>query len=224
MLNRLIERVPTAFGVILVHVQRVILSDLTPNKSLKMKLPHYSCFPLPTSSISLMEVWTIQSQYFYSVRITGLNLQLTAVMWHKCHSAHLRGISCNFCSSPHWHVCPKHHSQDPPHTSSTAYGEVTSPSVTQWFTTALHKKRPLHHPQRLRPIVAHTYYTAALLAEDFCFECQVLLPWYELKRFWSRPCKISQSSTAPASTVTCWFELHLVFSAVHYASQEQLWC
>lgn len=39
MLNRLIKRVPTTFGVILVHVQRVILSDLTLNKLLKDETP-----------------------------------------------------------------------------------------------------------------------------------------------------------------------------------------
>lgn len=45
MLNRVIERVPTTFGVILVHVQRVILSDLTLNKLLKDEAP--ALFLLP---------------------------------------------------------------------------------------------------------------------------------------------------------------------------------
>lgn len=80
---------------------------------------------------------------------SGLNLPLTAVTWYKSHSAHLTGISCNFGSFPDWHSCPKHHSQDPPHTSPTA-----SPSVTLWFATALHNNRLPHSLQELRPTYA----------------------------------------------------------------------
>lgn len=63
-----------------------------------MKLLHCSCFPLPTSSVSLREVQTIQSKDYHSIRTTGLHIKsftvssglnflLTAVMWYKCHSA-----------------------------------------------------------------------------------------------------------------------------------------
>lgn len=42
--------------------------------------------------------------------------------------------------------------------------------------------------------------------------------WHQIKE------NLSWSSTAPALTVTCWFELHLVLPTGHYAFHEQLWC
>lgn len=71
MLNRLIEREPSTSGVILVDTQSQLKWLNTQRVWVRMKLLHYSCFPLPTSSISLTEVWTIQSKEFYSIRIAG---------------------------------------------------------------------------------------------------------------------------------------------------------
>lgn len=70
MLNRLIKRAPTTFGVILVHMQRVIVSDLTLNKLLKDEAPALFLF-LFTNIFCFSHGSVKQSKDLYSIRIAG---------------------------------------------------------------------------------------------------------------------------------------------------------
>lgn len=69
----------------------------------------------------------------------------------------------------------------------------------------------------------------SLARKEFIWNQNMVLLRTSLKTMLYNQCNqikenLSSSSTTPASTVTCWFELHLVLLTIHYASHEQLWC